>query len=105
MTEDDLLNACRLFWKFNPGSAAWHGMDYAVVAHDRRTRAVVKIDDFIGRGLADEDHQEPGHARDSRDVNRIPPRIMIPASHTLQPPDEPRPAAQRPGAGAAGHQD
>ncbi len=48
MTEDDLLNACRLFWKFNPGSATWHGIDYAVVAHDGRTRAVVKIDDFIG---------------------------------------------------------
>jgi len=34
MTEDDLLNACRLFWKFSPGSATWHGMDYAAVAHD-----------------------------------------------------------------------
>lgn len=48
MTEEDLLNACRLFWRFNPKSATWSGIDYAVVAHDGRTRAAVRLDGFIG---------------------------------------------------------
>jgi hypothetical protein len=46
--------------------------------------------------LVNEDHREPGRARDRFNVNRVPapPRTMIPASHTLQPPYEPhRPEA------------
>ena len=46
--EGDLLNACRLFWKFNPDSATWRSIDHAVIAHSGRTRAVVRIDCFIG---------------------------------------------------------
>lgn len=48
MPEQDLLDACRLFWKFNPKSPTWYGIDHAVVAHGGRTRAAVKIDRFIG---------------------------------------------------------
>ena len=48
MTEEELLNACRLFWRFNPESPTWRGIEYAVVAHEGRTQAVVRIDDFIG---------------------------------------------------------
>jgi hypothetical protein len=44
----DLLNSCRLSWKINPYSGTWDGIKYAVVAHDGLTRAVVRIDDFIG---------------------------------------------------------
>lgn len=48
MPAADLLNSCRLFWKINPYSGTWDGIKYAVVAHDGLTRAVVRIDDFIG---------------------------------------------------------
>ncbi len=44
----DLLNSCRLFWNINPYSGTWDDVKYAVVAHDGLTRAVVRIDDFIG---------------------------------------------------------
>jgi hypothetical protein len=48
MTEQELLDACRLFWNFNPKSPTWDGIDHAVVAHDGLTRAVVRIERFIG---------------------------------------------------------
>jgi hypothetical protein len=48
MSDEDLLNACRLFWKFNPKSPTWQGIEYAVVAHDGEIRAVVHIDEYIG---------------------------------------------------------
>ena len=48
MADLDLLNSCRLFWKFNPRSPTWQGIEYAVVAHDGITRAVVHIDRTIG---------------------------------------------------------
>jgi hypothetical protein len=48
MTHEDLLNSCRLFWRFNPESGTWRGIEYAVVAHDGRTRAVVGISRYIG---------------------------------------------------------
>ena len=48
MANDDLLDSCRLFWRFNPESVTWRGIEYAVVAHDGRTRAVVQISRYIG---------------------------------------------------------
>jgi hypothetical protein len=48
MPAAELLNSCRLFWKINPYSGNWNGIKYAVVAHDGLTRAVVRIDKFIG---------------------------------------------------------
>lgn len=48
MPDQDLLNSCRVFWKFNPGSPTWQGIEYAVVAHDGITRAVMHIDRTIG---------------------------------------------------------
>jgi hypothetical protein len=48
MPAADLLNSCRLFWKINPNSGTWDDIKYAVVAHDGLSRAVVRIDDFIG---------------------------------------------------------
>ncbi|TLF97576.1 hypothetical protein FEK35_27105 [Nocardia cyriacigeorgica] len=48
MSADDLLQAARVFWKFNPNSPTWHGVEYAVVAHAGETRAVLRIDRFIG---------------------------------------------------------
>ena len=48
MADEDLLNSCRLFWRFNPESPTWSGIEYAVVAHDGRTRAVVRISRYIG---------------------------------------------------------
>ena len=47
MADENLLNSC-LFWRFNPDSATWCGIEYAVVAYEGRTRAVVRIDSFIG---------------------------------------------------------
>jgi hypothetical protein len=47
MTDEDLLNSCRLFWRF-PDSATWHGIEYAVVAYGGRTRAAAQISGFIG---------------------------------------------------------
>lgn len=48
MTESELLGAARLFWRFQPRSATWEGIEYAVVVHRQITRAVIKIDKFIG---------------------------------------------------------
>ncbi|BEL06319.1 hypothetical protein Q0Z83_045100 [Actinoplanes sichuanensis] len=48
MSDAELLNAARLFWKWNPRSRVWTGVDYAVVAHAGRTRAVLRIDKSIG---------------------------------------------------------
>jgi hypothetical protein len=48
MPRDELLESCRLFWKFNPESDTWRGIEHAVVAHAGVTRAVVSIDEFIG---------------------------------------------------------
>jgi uncharacterized protein DUF6602 len=48
MTDEELLDSCRLFWRFNPHSPTWKDIEYAVIAHDGRTRAVVQIDTLIG---------------------------------------------------------
>lgn len=48
MADRDLLNSCRLFWKFNPRSPTWEGIEYAVIANDGITKAVVHIDRYIG---------------------------------------------------------
>jgi hypothetical protein len=48
MPAADLLNSCRLFWRIKPDSGTWDDIKYAVIAHDGLTRAVVRIDDFIG---------------------------------------------------------
>jgi hypothetical protein len=48
MTDGEILESCRLFWKFNPKSPVWDDIEYAVIAHDGWTRAVVQIDTFIG---------------------------------------------------------
>jgi hypothetical protein len=48
MSDRALLDACRLFWQFNPDSPAWRDVEYAVVAHDGVTRAVVRIERYIG---------------------------------------------------------
>jgi hypothetical protein len=48
MTDDELLDACRLFWKFNWDSGNWEGIRYALVAHDGTVRAVVEITKRIG---------------------------------------------------------
>jgi hypothetical protein len=48
MTDEELLDSCRLFWRFNPHSSTWKDIEYAVIAHDGRIRAVVQIDTLIG---------------------------------------------------------
>ncbi|MBY8864001.1 hypothetical protein K7711_46590 [Nocardia sp. CA2R105] len=48
MTQQQLLDAARVFWKFNPDSARWRDIDYAVVAHSGLTRAVIQIDRYVG---------------------------------------------------------
>lgn len=48
MTTVELLKAARVFWRFNPSTPTWQGIEYAVVAHAGITRAVIKIDRFIG---------------------------------------------------------
>lgn len=48
MTDRQLLDSARLFWKFNPDSHTWNGIDHAVVVHDGITRAVIRIDHYIG---------------------------------------------------------
>ena len=48
LPDDDLLNGARLFWRWNPTSPTWSGMDLAVVAHGGVTRSVLRIDRFIG---------------------------------------------------------
>ncbi|WBC16694.1 hypothetical protein O7600_07595 [Micromonospora sp. WMMA1998] len=48
MSDAELLNSARLFWRWNPRSPTWTGIDYAVVAYAGRTRAVLRIDKPIG---------------------------------------------------------
>jgi hypothetical protein len=48
MSDTELLDAARLFWKWRPDSPTWDGIEYAVVAHAGLTRAVLRIDQPIG---------------------------------------------------------
>lgn len=48
MTEDELLDASRLFWRFKPNSGTWHDIKYALVAHAGTVRAVLRITKMIG---------------------------------------------------------
>lgn len=48
MTDQELLDASRLFWRFRPDSGTWDGIDHAVVAFDGTIRAVLKITKMIG---------------------------------------------------------
>lgn len=46
MTDQELLDASRLFWRFNPRN--WEGVEYALVAHAGTVRAVLQITKMIG---------------------------------------------------------
>ncbi|WP_431972540.1 caspase, EACC1-associated type [Nocardia sp. bgisy134] len=48
MADSQLLDSARVFWKFNPESPRWRDIEYAVVAHAGITRAVIRIDRYIG---------------------------------------------------------
>ena len=48
MTDQELLDASRLFWRFRPDSERWKGIQYALVAHAGTVRAVVRITKMIG---------------------------------------------------------
>ena len=48
MTDQELLDAARLFWAFNPDSGNWDDLQYALVAHGGTVRAVIEIQDYIG---------------------------------------------------------
>jgi hypothetical protein len=48
MSDTELLDAARLFWRFTPDSGTWDGIAHAVVAHGGITRAVIQIDRTIG---------------------------------------------------------
>jgi hypothetical protein len=48
MTDQELLDASRLFWRFRPDSERWKGIRYALVAHAGTVRAVVRITRMIG---------------------------------------------------------
>ncbi|MFG1918235.1 DUF6602 domain-containing protein [Micromonospora sp. NPDC048898] len=48
MSDAELLDAARLFWRWSPHSGTWDGIEYAVVAHRGKTRAVLRIDRPIG---------------------------------------------------------
>ena len=48
MTDQELLDASRLFWRFQPDSGRWQGIRYALVAHAGTVRAVVRITKMIG---------------------------------------------------------
>jgi hypothetical protein len=48
MTDQELLDASRLFWQFRPDSERWKGIRYALVAHAGTVRAVVRINKMIG---------------------------------------------------------
>jgi hypothetical protein len=48
MSDTELLDAARLFWRWRPDSPTWDGIEYAVVAHGGLTRAVLRIDRPIG---------------------------------------------------------
>jgi hypothetical protein len=48
MTDQELLDASRLFWRFSRDSGNWDGIDYAVVVHAGEVRAVLRITSIIG---------------------------------------------------------
>jgi hypothetical protein len=48
MTDQELLDASRLFWRFQPDSRKWEGIGYALVAHAGTVRAVLRITKIIG---------------------------------------------------------
>lgn len=48
MSERQLIDAARVFWKFNPNTATWRDIEYAVVAHVGVTRAVIRIENYVG---------------------------------------------------------
>jgi hypothetical protein len=48
MTDQELLDASRLFWRFRPNSGTWDGIDHAVVSFNGTIRAVLKITQMIG---------------------------------------------------------
>jgi hypothetical protein len=48
MTDQELLDASRLFWRFKPDSGTWEGIQYALVAHAGTVRAVLWITKTIG---------------------------------------------------------
>jgi hypothetical protein len=48
MSDQELLDASRLFWRFNRDSGHWDGIDYAVVAYGGIIRAVIRITNIIG---------------------------------------------------------
>lgn len=48
MTDQELLDASRLFWRFRPDSRRWEGISYALVAHSGTVRAVLRITKVIG---------------------------------------------------------
>jgi hypothetical protein len=48
MTDQELLDASRLFWRFKPDSGRWDGIEYALVAHAATVRAVLRITKTIG---------------------------------------------------------
>jgi hypothetical protein len=48
MTDQELLEASRLFWRFKPNSGTWEGVRYALVAHTGTVRAVLRITRMIG---------------------------------------------------------
>ena len=48
MTDQELLDASRLFWRFKPNSGTWDGIRYGLVAHAGTVRAVLRITKTIG---------------------------------------------------------
>jgi hypothetical protein len=48
MTDQELLDASRLFWRFQPDSRKWEGIEYALVAHAGTVRALLRITKMIG---------------------------------------------------------
>ena len=48
MTDQKLLDASRVFWRFQPDSVKWKGIGYALVAHAGTVRAVLRIAKMIG---------------------------------------------------------
>jgi len=48
MTDQEVLDASRLFWRFDPDSGAWDGVEYTLVAHAGTVRAVPRITKMLG---------------------------------------------------------
>jgi hypothetical protein len=48
MTDQELLDASRLFWRFKPDSGTWDGVGHALVANAGTVRAVLRITKMIG---------------------------------------------------------